>query len=270
MAAPRIIIPNAIGVEGIGMERVAIINVGANASHGGLRSPIFPDGTFELLPIPEEGDLNGRSLVTFADLRSRHGRDLRPFIPPRLWHAAAHLDPEFTTMTYGDHLHRGRGGNLQRLRQGDLLFFLGRLVVWRDGGFTNAAGFYLLGFLEVSRLVPHLVAPPSPYEMRRWRLNAHVRRALADGGSWDGFCLVEGTPRSRLFRRAVPFPADLAEAVIAADGAPWRWGPRRTELQTIGSYTRACRLVEDRRAIGRLLGHIEAQGEPMNPWSAKV
>jgi hypothetical protein len=34
-------------------KRVFIINVGVNASHGGLKSPIFEDGTFEFVPIPE-------------------------------------------------------------------------------------------------------------------------------------------------------------------------------------------------------------------------
>ena len=40
--------------------RIFLANVGANASHA-FRSPVFPDGTFELLPIPEATNLLGSS-----------------------------------------------------------------------------------------------------------------------------------------------------------------------------------------------------------------
>ncbi|MDQ6743320.1 MAG: hypothetical protein M3Z97_10500, partial [Candidatus Dormibacteraeota bacterium] len=47
-----------------------------------------------------------------------------------------------------------------------------------------------------------------------------------------------GGPGSGLLPRAVPFRRPEAEAVL---GLPMRWPEHRTELQTIGSNTRAVR-----------------------------
>ena len=53
--------------------------------------------------------------------------------------------------------------------------------------------------------------------------------------------MFKGGRDSRLFKRAQPFGREQAEAVF---GTGWRWRPKRTELQTIASYTRAVRRVE--------------------------
>jgi len=47
------------------LPRIFLINVGVNASHGSLRSPIFEDGSFIFVPIPEEG---GNSTLTYREL----------------------------------------------------------------------------------------------------------------------------------------------------------------------------------------------------------
>ena len=49
--------------------RIFLANVGANTSHP-FQSPIFDDGTFELLPIPEGRNYPGESLVRYSDFRS--------------------------------------------------------------------------------------------------------------------------------------------------------------------------------------------------------
>ena len=72
--------------------RVFLANVGANSSHSPLFSPLFEDGTFEFLPIPE-GDPNldeSDSAVRYRDLRSHYnpGQDLL-----RLRTAAGALEP---------------------------------------------------------------------------------------------------------------------------------------------------------------------------------
>ena len=70
--------------------------------------------------------------------------------------------------------------------------------------------------------------------------NAHFRRARA-GAPWDSFWVFRGGPASRLYRTAVPFTRVVADRVF--DGR-WRWRETRTELQTIGSYTRTVRRLE--------------------------
>lgn len=253
-------------------QRCGIINVAANASHGSLQSPLFDDATFEILPIPEAGGLEGPTLVTYRQLRGANGGDLSPFVPERLLDRPAHLDPEFRTMTYGDNTNRGRGGNLKRLGPGDLLFFLGRLVRWHDGEFTKEAGFYLLGFFEIAEILRNVRSPMSPRPIYQWSDNAHVRRARADPRYWDSFWIFQGTRRSRRFRHAVPFTRALAqEVMVTAQGEAWAWKHHRTELQTIGSYTRTCHVMDlpwSAPRVLHLLQHIEAHGEPMEPWSS--
>src|SRR5439155_24822850 len=72
-----------------------------------------------------------------------------------------------------------------------------------------------------------------------WDANAHVRRSRATD-SWDEFWVFKGTPASRLFSRAIPFQLTEAKALFGQVNRR----PTRTELQTIGSCTRAVRRVE--------------------------
>jgi hypothetical protein len=65
--------------------------------------------------------------------------------------------------------------------------------------------------------------------------------------SWNSFWVFRGAPGSRLLPQAVPFGRREAEATL---GPGLRWRAHRSELQTIGSYSRAVR---------RLTGAREAQ-----------
>ena len=198
-----------------------LVNVGANAAHR-VRSPLFEDGSFRLHPIPE-----------------RH-----PWAPPMLrlpevWgNRAVHLDPdlEAETPTYGDNCRRaGRAFTLRRAGPGDRLLFLARLHL--DGHRGMSAGFYLVGQLDVGEVARDLTGDPGA---GWWDGNAHVRRARA-GVPWDSFWVFRGGPASRLYQRAVPFRRAEADLVF---GGSWLWREARTELQTIGSYTRAVRRLD--------------------------
>jgi Nucleotide modification associated domain 3 len=198
---------------------VFLANVGANAAHR-VRSPLRADGSFVLHPIPER----------------------EPWAPPMrrmpgVWgDLAVHLDPDLggEPPTYGDNCRTaGRAFSLRRAEPGDLLVFVARLHP--DGG-AGPPGFYLVGALVVAEVKPDLTADPGP---GWWDGNAHVLRARATGDAWNSFWVFRGEPGpSRLFDRAVPFRRQEADAVF--DRA-WRWADTRTELQTIGSCTRAVR-----------------------------
>ncbi len=255
-------------------RRIYLANVGANAAHRAC-SPLFSDGTFELLPIPERRLLPSPPALTYADLRSWQdsGRDLSAFYPASWAGRAVHLDPDFEGLSYGDDCSRvGRGSGLRSLRPGDILFFLARLVAWDEGRAspapTGAAGFYLVGFLEVEEIVPEVRGALAPALMARFGRNAHVRRALADPAYYDGFWLFGGSPRSRRLRRAVPLDRELAEACLAdRQGQPWRWEGGRSDLQVIGSYTRSCRCVLDsaRPGEGKRIARWWAAIQTRNP-----
>jgi hypothetical protein len=190
-----------------------LANVGVNASHR-VSSPLRADGTFELLPIPEA----------------------MPWRPPMVqgWSGhAVHLDPDFTSTpaTYGDNCRRaGRAFSLRRAQQGDLIVFLARLV-------NHHPGFYLVGSLEIEDVLPDVAVDPGE---GWWTSNAHVRKARATS-SWDDFWVFKGSPRSKLFDRAESLTRKELTTVF---GGGLRWPGQRTELQTIGSYTRAVRRVE--------------------------
>ena len=200
-----------------------LANVGVNAGHA-ARSPLFADGSFLLLPIPE------RAGWAPPMLRLRDLPHLTAHAPSLWLDRAIHLDPDLAGPfpTYGDNPRTaGRAYSLRRMVRGDRIVFLARL--W-----NGRPGFYLVGELAVIEIAADLNADPGP---GWWDGNAHVRRARATG-RWDSFWVFRGDPaRSRLYPTARPFRRREAEAAFG----PWRWPVDRSELQTIGSHTRAVR-----------------------------
>ena len=116
------------------MARGVAINVGANTNEPGFRGPIYPDGSFEFVPIPE-----ARPAVnppTYADLTlSIDGVESVADVP-------VHLDPEFAEYpgcgeyTYGDPFGV-KARPLLDLERGDYAFFYATLD---SHGFPGAAG----------------------------------------------------------------------------------------------------------------------------------
>ena len=225
-----------------------MVNVGVNASHP-AKSPLFPDGTFEFIPIPEEPGGDGVHVIRYDNLTSFNhpGVPLRHYIPQRLWSRPCHADPEFATFTYGDNCETSpRAAALKGVQPGDYLFFLARLRAYQNGVFTGVAGFYLIGYLAVATVFSALRREPPPEVVKEIRQNAHVRRALDSAEWWNGFWVFQGSAVSRRFRRAVPFTLELAQVTLTdAKGQPWRCDGLMSPLQVIGSYTRTCRCIID-------------------------
>ncbi len=207
---------------------VFLANVGVNSAHA-ARSPLYADGTFALLPIPE------RQWWRPPMLRMKDIERLRRHAPPSWHHRAVHLDPDLDSAqpTYGDNCRRaGRAFSLRRAKPEDLIVFLARLQP--RGG---SAGFHLVGCLEINDELTDVVSDPG---RGWWDDNAHVRRARATG-DWDSFWVFKGGPKTRPLKHAIPFARPEAERVF---GDTWRWLEHRTDLQTIGSYTRAVRRLD--------------------------
>lgn len=237
-------LPHTRGVE----SRVFLANVGANTSHR-YSSPLFDDGSFELLPIPETPPEPGPNSVTFAELRSwgDPSVSLKRFLPARLWGVAAHADPDFRQLTYGDNCERApRAHALRQIQPGDLLMFIARLRRATGPAEAQEAGFFLIGYLEVDQVVANVAGRPAGRLPGRFEANAHVRKGRNDDRHWDGFWVFGGSKRSRRFRRAVPIDRRIAELVLRdATDKPLTWGAGRSDLQVIGSYTRTCRCIID-------------------------
>jgi len=229
------------------VQKVFLLNVGANCSHGSLRSPVFADGRFEFLPIPETGvgNCDTKVIPKYCDLFTKE------LVPKSYLNRLVHNDPEFESFTYGDYPTRiPRVSVLRHSQKGDFLFFIARLVEYAvSGNCTGKAGFYLIGFFELSDILEEVNHPLGEYEFAIFGKNAHVRRALLDPRWYDGFWLFKGGGRSQRFIKAIPFDNRFWTIMRDRYGQPWVWKDGRSELQTIGSYTRTCRLIEGGVAV---------------------
>jgi len=266
--------------------KIGIINVGVNTSHRKLRSPIFEDGTFEFVPIPRCSpsvcpDEPGNCLECieeytvfprYCELPSPNGREFSEFIPSDRLKMRTDNDPEFQTFSYGDFPSRNsRASYLKKLDSGDRLFFLARLVKWSGSHFTNEAGFYLIGFFEIEYIFDEYELADMVKSRRfdekfdRIKNNGHMLMAQNYPKSWfneimgwERSWVFTGSNRSRRFTYAVPVDRELVSEVMRdAEGRDWTWPENQTELQRIGSYTRSCRIIEDKSRIEKLYKAVE-------------
>jgi len=228
--------------------KIFIINVGSNASHK-FCSPLFQDMTFEFIPIPEDRQLSNINGQVYGDLHSFYyaGKNLRKYIPKEFQMITAHNDPEFDTFTYGDNCDvNPRAMALRQVSRGDYLFFIARLENWMDDKKSGVFGFYFIGYLHVDQILSSVDVRPEIQTLERYLANAHVRRAMDDDSLWDRFWVFAGSSWSKRFLKAVPVTREFCDQVfLSSTGERWEWRDNRSDLQTIGSYTRSCRCAID-------------------------
>jgi hypothetical protein len=119
--------------------RAVAVNVAANTNQPGFRGPVYPDGSFAYVPIPESAATLPRGefpvdepLPTYADL------DLPFAVPADLRETPVHLDPELPGVhgrdraSYGDP-HGVKAGRIAGLEPGDWLFFYATLSLRPHG-----------------------------------------------------------------------------------------------------------------------------------------
>jgi Nucleotide modification associated domain 3 len=192
--------------------KVALLRVGIDAGAGGMQGPLFEDGSFEFVPIPDgpATDPNRpatdvpetHSPRTYGNTLGRLGRPFADYFPAarqsRMAGVRVHLDPEFETFTYGDPAPPKAG--LRRLRQGDLLVFYCGLAGWEH---LVPPRLYLMGCFEVA-----LAGLAADFDhstiVAEFGRNHHVLNRRDRLGEWDHLVLVKGGPGSRLFSHAVP------------------------------------------------------------------
>lgn len=203
------------------VSRAVAINVAANTTLPGFRAPIYPDGTFQYVPIPEREPTDG-DVPTYAELGVP---ERLPFdVSGDLHDRPVHVDPEFAgslgrdRYTYGDE-HGVKAGPLSTLEPDDRLYFYATLSTYDPDEWSTqrvdwrppAWGAYLIGVFVVAA-----VWTPSDEQQRdstaeppSWAAtNAHAQRE-----TFDAEVLVRGSEASRLFERAVP----LSEPTGGAD-----------------------------------------------------
>lgn len=158
------------------MAKVVLLRVGIDSGSGGIQSPLFRDGTFELLSIP---DKKGVGESTYGTLVGKNGIPHSHYFPVRqrakIARQHVHLDPEFETFTYGDPTPPKR--SLRNLDQGDYLVFYAGLQEWtEETGWITAVppALYLVGYFVVE-LAGMATEFSSGVVRREFGNNFHVR-----------------------------------------------------------------------------------------------
>lgn len=112
--------------------QIVLLRIGIDTGSGGIHGPLFKNGSFELLPIPDQFGGTGVNSKTYGNTRGRHKRMLIDYFPEsrqqKNRNKSVHNDPEFDTFTYGDPTSPKAG--LRRLAKGDLIVFYCGLEGW--------------------------------------------------------------------------------------------------------------------------------------------
>jgi len=185
------------------MRKVVLLRVGIDAGCGGIQGPLFKDGSFDFVCIPDKKRV---SVHTYGNLCGSDGRLLVDYFPDsrrkEMVGQHIHLDPEFETFTYGDPTTPKR--SLRHLEPGDFLVFYCGMQEWdADGGWNreHRPALYLAGFFEVA-----LAGMAGDFDKKvlkaEFGMNFHVRYLTVFDKQKEDLVLVKGGPCSRLFRRA--------------------------------------------------------------------
>jgi hypothetical protein len=178
--------------------KVAMVRVGIDTGSGGIHGPLFQDGSFEYVPIPDDFHIDER---TYGNTLGRRGKPLITYFPQsrqrRIMNQSLHYDPEFQTFTYGDPTSPKAG--LRRLDRGDMLIFYCGLQGW---DFESAPALYLIGYFEIEA-----AGRASDFESAdlasKFANNFHVRHHNVYDEQRDRLVLVKGSSNSRLLKAAV-------------------------------------------------------------------
>lgn len=186
--------------------QVVLLRVGIDSGAGGMQGPLFEDGTFEFVPIPDHFDHSSKNLETYGNTKCRSGRLLVDYFPGQMQaknrNVSIHADPEFDTFTYGDPTKTAKRG-LRRMQKGDLLVFYAGLEPWPQGGEQRL---YIVGYFSVAWAGMASELGEAELEAR-FRKNFHVKHRDVFEDQRDGLVLVRGDESSRLLTKAVPISA---------------------------------------------------------------
>lgn len=213
---------------------VALLGVGADTTNVAPTPPVYPDRTFEYVPIPEAQGPDGTTEQrTYGNTELRYqDRSMAAFLDaiwPRPWEGnrrytgeelagwPLHYDPNFEALTYGETTNRGAyTALLSDLEAGDgVAFYTG--LSSEDSRYTHR---YLIGYFTVGEIIDCRAIERDGDEVsfealsteEQERLievhseNAHAKRFEASGEleTGDGLVIVDGKPPGGRLDRAVP------------------------------------------------------------------
>jgi hypothetical protein len=181
--------------------QVVLLRVGIDTGSGGIHSPLFHEGSFEFIPIPDHFRGTGVDGRTYGNTVGRRGHALVDYFPEarrdKMFNQSMHVDPEFATFTYGD--PTVPKASLSRLSEGSLLVFYAGL---KGFDFECPPALYIVGYFEVARAA--LASSCTQAELAdMFGGNFHVMHREVFDDQRDRLVLVKGTANSRLLTKAV-------------------------------------------------------------------
>jgi hypothetical protein len=188
-----IIINNPVKVT----MKAMLLRVGIDKSSDGVLAPIFPDGSFEYIPLSESDEKSGERR-TYHDIIGIKGKTLSRYLPPDVADRRVHLDPEFITFTYGD---VGRkAGYLLKLKPGDLLVFYAGLTPQQES--ENPEALYIIAYFTVREILDFKKYSPDEIRniQKQYPQNSHPQR---DSGINEMVLAVGAPDKSELLEKAI-------------------------------------------------------------------
>jgi hypothetical protein len=185
------------------MKKMVLLRVGVDAGCGGIQGPLFEDGGFEFICIPDRKQV---SVYTYGNMLDRHGLPVARYFPEVRRNVMAaqtvHVDPEWETFSYGDPTTPKR--SLRHLSSGDFLVFYCGLQPWdadQEWDGSSRPALYLAGYFEVA-----LAGLAGDFDKKvlknAFGMNFHVRYPSVFQQQKGDLVLVKGGPGSRLFKKA--------------------------------------------------------------------
>jgi Nucleotide modification associated domain 3 len=177
--------------------KALLLRVGIDKGSGGTYGPIFEDGSFEFVPIPET--YRSCTAATYGERIGRKGKPLSAYVPPALRHVPMHDDPEFDTCTYGDPSIKRR--YLLELSKEDLLVFYAGLKPFNHDNPDYPEALYFVGYFTIDQVIDFnwLSASERAVYRQRYPYNAHIKRGYA----FENLVIAVGSKDSRLLTRAL-------------------------------------------------------------------
>lgn len=157
--------------------KALLVRVGIDSStkSGGWNAPVNTDtGEFAYVPIPEDESKGEKKIrygyeTSYEQFKAPCQKFDRK-LPPKLYDKYAHLDPDFSHLTYGDEGNRGKP--VWGLKNGDIVAFYAGLESIKSKQHKPRESIYaLIGLYVVDKVSPALKIPEE-----HWHRNAHTRR----------------------------------------------------------------------------------------------
>ena len=177
--------------------KAMLLRVGIDKGAGGALGPIFKDGTFEYIPIPEN-PYNSNTDSTYSNTQGRNENFLSEFVPKGLKDESMHFDPEFKTFTYGDPTRKS--SSLRKLNKNDLLIFYAGLKPFENKRYEE--GLYIIGYFTVKEVLDFdKMTEDEVLECQNsCHNNAHIKRKE----STENLIIVKGFKnKSKLLDKAI-------------------------------------------------------------------